>query len=152
MSRGTRSPRGRTPEEDGGGMEVKPGYKQTEIGLVPSDWAVRKLCEHANFRTGPFGSALHKSDYIEGGVPVVNPMHIVEGRIVPSRTMSITDSAANHLADFRMKAGEIVMGRRGDMGRCAVVQSNQAGWLCGTGSIIIRCDDRVVPAFLQLVV
>ncbi len=37
-----------------------------------------------------------------------------------------------------MKPGEIVIGRRGDMGRCAVVQEYQLGWLCGTGSMIIR--------------
>ena len=35
-----RRPRGRTPQEDGGGMEVKPGYKQTEVGVIPEDWEV----------------------------------------------------------------------------------------------------------------
>lgn len=34
-------------------------------------------------RIGPFGSALHKEDYILGGVPVVNPKHIVHQKIVP---------------------------------------------------------------------
>ena len=45
---------------------------------------------------------------------------------------------ASQYKDFRLKAGEIVMGRRGDMGRCPVVQSHQSGWLCGTGSMIVR--------------
>ena len=35
-----RRPRGRTPQEDGGGMEMKPGYKQTEVGVIPKDWEV----------------------------------------------------------------------------------------------------------------
>lgn len=52
--------------------------------------------------------------------------------------MTITEHAAKNLSEFRMKAGEVVIGRRGDMGRCAVVQQHQAGWLCGTGSMIIR--------------
>ena len=132
-------------------MEVKPGYKQTEVGVIPEEWEVRKLGERSAFRTGPFGSALHKSDYIDDGVPVINPMHIFDGQIVSTRTMTVTEAAAKHLADFRLKSGDIIMGRRGDMGRCAVVQSNQAGWLCGTGSIIIRCADSVAPNFLQRV-
>ena len=96
---------------------VKLGYKQTEIGVIPSDWNVSRLGECAKFRTGPFGSALHKSDYTDDGVPVINPMHIVDGKIEPSRTMTITERAANNLSDFRLKEGEIVIGRRGDMGR-----------------------------------
>ena len=36
--RRSRRPRGRTPEEDGGGMELKPGYKQTEVGVIPEEW------------------------------------------------------------------------------------------------------------------
>ena len=132
-------------------MEVKPGYKQTEVGVIPEEWASTRLGECARFRTGPFGSALHKSDYTNDGIPVVNPMHLVNGGIEPTRTMTITEEAANNLADFRLKAGEIVMGRRGDMGRCAVVQPLQAGWLCGTGSMIIRCESVADAEFLQRV-
>jgi hypothetical protein len=36
-----RQPRGRTPQKDGAGMEVKPGYKQTEVGVIPEDWEIR---------------------------------------------------------------------------------------------------------------
>lgn len=119
-------------------MEMRPGYQRTDIGVIPQDWDVKSLGDCASFRTGPFGSALHRSDYIDGGVPVVNPMHINDGRIEPTRAMSITETAANALADFRLKAGELVIGRRGDMGRCAVVRQEQDGWLCGTGSMIVR--------------
>ena len=132
-------------------MGVRPGYKQTEVGVIPEDWKCERLGECARFRTGPFGSALHKSDYTDDGIPVVNPMHIVDGEIKPTRTMSIAEEAANKLSDFRLKAGEIVIGRRGDMGRCAVVRIHQVGWLCGTGSMIIRCESGIDARFLQRV-
>jgi type I restriction enzyme, S subunit len=131
-------------------MEVRAGYKQTDLGVIPDEWEVRGLGECVSFRTGPFGSALHKSDYTTDGIPVINPMHIVDGKIKPTRTMTITEKAAADLADFRLKAGEIVIGRRGDMGRCAVVQSHQSGWLCGTGSMIVRPTD-MDARFLQRV-
>jgi type I restriction enzyme S subunit len=134
------------------GFGTKGEYKQTAVGLIPQDWELRKLGEKAAFRTGPFGSALHKSDYTNDGIPIINPMHIVGSRLVPTRTMTVTDAAAKHLADFRLKPGDIVIGRRGDMGRCAVAQANQDGWICGTGSMIIRCTEGIVPEFLQRVI
>ncbi len=129
--------------------EVRPGYKWTEVGVIPEDWEVKPLGECAKFRTGPFGSALHSSDYTEDGVPVINPMHIINGNIEPTRTMTITEKAAKNLSDFRFKAGEIIIGRRGDMGRCSVIKTYQTGWLCGTGSMIIRCEKSADARFLQ---
>lgn len=123
----------------------------TEVGPLPSDWKVKRLGELAAFRTGPFGSALHKSDYIDGGIPLINPMHIVDGALRPESATSVSDRAANRLADFRLRRDDIVIGRRGDMGRCAVVRQSHAGWLCGTGSLIIRCFADVDVTFLQRV-
>ena len=131
-------------------MGVRAGYKQTEVGVFPTAWQIEPLGLHAAFRTGPFGSALHKSDYTHDGIPVINPMHIVDGAIKPTRSMTITEQAAINLSHFRMRPGEVVIGRRGDMGRCAVVQEHHAGWLCGTGSMIIR-PINVDAAFLQRV-
>lgn len=131
--------------------QIKPGYKRTEVGVIPEDWDARKLGELAGFRTGPFGSALHKADYTNDGVPIVNPMHIVDGELTPTRTMTITESAATKLAEFRLSPGDVVIGRRGDMGRCAVVRQEHAGWLCGTGSMIVRPSAKVDARFLQRV-
>ena len=75
-------------------------------------------------------------------------MHISNGQIVATFSMTITERAALTLSEFRMKPGEIVIGRRGDMGRCAVVERQHEGWLCGTGSIIIR-PETIGANFLQ---
>ena len=61
--------------------QVKAGYKLTEVGVIPDDWAVTKLSRYVTFKTGPFGSTLHKSDYVDGGVPVINPMQIISGKL-----------------------------------------------------------------------
>lgn len=129
---------------------VSRDFKQTEIGPIPADWIVEPLGKRATFRTGPFGSALHKSDYVTDGTPIINPMHIVDGLIVPTVRMTVTDNAVRMLSDFCVKPGEIVIGRRGDMGRCAVVREKHAGWICGTGSMIIR-PERTNADFLQRV-
>jgi type I restriction enzyme S subunit len=74
-------------------MEVKPGYKPTEVGVIPEDWVVSKLGKSATFKTGPFGSALHQSDYVDGGIPVINPMQIIDGKIAPTPWMAVREAA-----------------------------------------------------------
>ena len=105
-------------------FELKAGWQVVTIEQV--------LVE---LRTGPFGSSLHQSDYQVGGVPVVNPASIQNEYIVPIEKMAVGVATLNRLSTFKLKAGDIVMGRRGEMGRCAVVTDREAGWLCGTGSL-----------------
>ncbi|MBP7799651.1 MAG: restriction endonuclease subunit S [Thermoanaerobaculaceae bacterium] len=106
----------------------------------------------AEIRTGPFGSALHSSDYVESGIPVINPTNLVGGIIVPTASVSVTRDTRDRLAEFVLRTGDIVIARRGEMGRCAVVGAREAGWLCGTGCAVLRPNMRVLPSFLQLVV
>ena len=103
--------------------------------------------------TGPFGLLLHKSDYVEGEIPIVNPANIIEGRIVPDRTKTVSSAALAKLRSYILEINDIVIARRGEMGRCAVVEFEQAGWLCGTGSFFIRpragIDARLVTHVLR---
>jgi type I restriction enzyme S subunit len=130
-------------------MVVKIGYKQTEVGVIPIDWNVFYLGKNATFRTGPFGSLLHKSDYIEGGIPVINPMQIIDGKIVPTHNMTVPAKVARRMASFKLSRDDVIIGRRGEMGRCAFVSEVEAGMLCGTGSMVITCLEKLNGRFLQ---
>lgn len=91
-----------------------------------------------SIRIGPFGTMLHKSDYITNGIPVINPQHIKNGVIVPNPKNSISIEKAKELNNYQLKSNDIIMGRRGEMGRTAPVTDVENGWLCGTGSIFFR--------------
>jgi type I restriction enzyme, S subunit len=103
--------------------------------------------------TGPFGSLLHKSDYVEGGIPLVNPAHITATGIEPDLCKTVSVETATRLRSYIMSSGDIVIGRRGEMGRCAVVTEREDGWLCGTGSFFVkpssRCDTRYLVRYLR---
>lgn len=91
-----------------------------------------------DIRIGPFGTALHKADYISGGIPVINPQHISGLSINANTKVTISREKAAELASYRLEENDIIMGRRGEMGRVAPVTNAEAGWICGTGSIIFR--------------
>jgi len=101
------------------------------------------------FRTGPFGSALHQSDYVTNGVPIINPTNIVNGVLVPNSQVSVSLETAKRLTEYSLRAGDIIIARRGEMGRCAVVRKAEAKWLCGTGSALIRVGKEALPDFVQ---
>lgn len=107
---------------------------------------LEKFCE--SISTGPFGSLLHKSDYAFAGVPLVNPINIVGEDIVADSRKLIDQATAERLRGYVLKQGDIVIGRRGEIGRCAVVGDEQDGWMCGTGCFFIRPLDSVNPYFL----
>ncbi|MDL2339607.1 MAG: restriction endonuclease subunit S [Pseudomonadota bacterium] len=98
--------------------------------------------------TGPFGSMLHKSDYVSDGVPLINPTNIVDESIVPDTEKQVGAEALSRLASYVLKAGDLVVGRRGEIGRCAVVGPDQAGWVCGTGCFFISPRSTTNPHFL----
>jgi type I restriction enzyme S subunit len=102
--------------------------------------------------TGPFGSVLHKSDYVTDGVPLVNPINIIGDEIVIDPRKTVSDETAKRLESYRLRAGDLVVGRRGEMGRCAVIQSNQDQWLCGTGCFFLRSSGELTSDFLARVI
>ena len=113
-------------------------------------WPVHSLRETCSkIQIGPFGSLLHKSDYVRGGVPLVNPTHIVAGEIRPHPEQTISPQKYAQLKPYSMELGDVVMGRRGEMGRVAIVGEDQAGFLCGSGSLYMRPHlGQITPRFL----
>jgi type I restriction enzyme M protein len=106
-------------------IEIKEDWEMVELGSV---------CE--KIQIGPFGTQLHQEDYTEVGIPVVNPKHIKEGKINPVERIS--EEKANSLPQYFLKFGDIIMARRGEMGRVAFIEKENDGWFCGTGSLFVR--------------
>ena len=118
--------------------------------LNPYGYEKVSLSELAEVKIGPFGSLLHKEDYIQGGHPLINPSHIVNGEIVFDDKLTISDEKYDELSTYQLKIGDVVMGRRGEMGRCAVVSGE--GYLCGTGSMLIRTKGEVTADYIQKII
>lgn len=116
----------------------------------PNQWEKVPLSDLADVRIGPFGSLLHKEDYIAGGHPLVNPSHILNDKIVVDEKLSVSEQKYAELEPYHLKIGDVVMGRRGEMGRCAVVQYE--GLLCGTGSLLIRTKGEVTADYIQKII
>lgn len=113
-------------------------------------WPVQKLGDCLErIQIGPFGTQLHASDYVTNGIPVINPMHIGDLKIKPNYAYSITKQKFEELPQYHLQKDDVILARRGEMGRCAIVTKLEAGFLCGTGSLFLTTSkEKLDPVFL----
>lgn len=113
-----------------------------------------QLCElgKGKIQTGPFGSQLHQADYSEEGTPVVMPADIIDGKISETKIARVSEDHVMRLERHQLAIGDIVYGRRGDIGRQALVTSKEEGWLCGTGCLRVTVgkNSLIDPEYLHL--
>jgi type I restriction enzyme S subunit len=129
--------------------------RKTDAGQIPASWAVERLsdlaCEPDGFvQTGPFGSQLHADDYVTEGFPIVNPTHMDGDFINHARIPRISAEDASRLDRHRLRVGDILFSRRGDVGRHAHISIQEAGWICGTGCLLVRpSTNKIDPLYLS---
>lgn len=124
------------------------------LGDIPAHWEGIKLKNLSKFiQTGPFGSQLHAHDYVDNQTPLINPIHLQNGRIIPDWSITVDDETLKRLERHQLEVGDVILARRGELGRCAVVDSESAGWLCGTGSMNLRPkSDRIFSPYLAQII
>jgi type I restriction enzyme S subunit len=131
-------------------MEVKKGFKQTEVGVIPEDWEVRKLGEIADIKTGPFGSSLHEKDYVEDGTPIITVEHLGERGVVHQNLPMVSDFDRKRLGSYSLKTDDIVFSRVGSVDRNSLISKKENGWLFSGRLLRIRINyDWLSPTYLS---
>lgn len=118
-------------------------FAQSPNGAIPQGWRVTSLGREVDrcggaIQTGPFGSQLHASDYVPEGIPVIMPKDISGRRVSLDTIARIGEQDAGRLSRHRVQLGDLVYSRRGDVERHALISQREAGWLCGTGCLLVR--------------
>ena len=113
--------------------------------LIP----LSKIAVAKGLQTGPFGSQLKASEYTETGIPVVMPKDISNGKITTQSIAYTTKQKSKKLSKHLIKAGDILFPRRGNLGRIALAQEANEGWICGTGCLRARLGENVLPSFIH---
>lgn len=118
---------------------------------LPDGWEWVRIDTITNhIQTGPFGSNLHQEEYISGGIPVVNPSNLINGKIIPDDSKTVDQATFDRLSNYAIELGDLVMARRGELGRCAIVTEREVGWLCGTGSLVLKASSYIYKPYLSL--
>jgi len=118
-------------------------YQESAIGWIPKEWGASRLKDILKdsggyIQTGPFGSQLHAHEYTFEGVPFVMPQNINNGKIDEADIARIVETRAQSLYRHRLKIGDIIIARRGELSRAAAIKELEQGWVCGSGCFLLR--------------
>jgi len=114
----------------------------------PKGWEKKKVNDVSKkIQIGPFGTQLHQSDYIENGIPLINPTNIVNKRIHLEKIVYISNEKYLSLPQYHLKPNDIIMARRGDLSKVGLIQDDLL--FCGTGSLYIRFKKDINGTFIH---
>lgn len=108
-----------------------------------------KLANIADIQTGPFGSQLHKEDYVDAGTPIVTVEHLGRRKLSNKNVPFVSESDAHRLSKYSLEQGDVVFSRVGSVDRCSQVSENEAGWLFSGRCLRVRPNDSMIdPDYL----
>lgn len=102
----------------------------------------------ADIQTGPFGSQLHKEDYIETGTPIVTVEHLGNRVFTEQNLPRVSDSDKARLIKYTLSTGDIVFSRVGSVDRCSYVDKSHDGWMFSGRCLRVRPTELVDSLYL----
>lgn len=100
-------------------------------------------------QTGPFGSQLHESDYVNQGTPIVTVEHLGEIGFTHQNLPFVSDADKKRLSKYILEEGDIVFSRVGSIDRCTYVTKEEDGWMFSGRCIRVRCKEEVNSRYLN---
>lgn len=119
---------------------------QTRLLGFHGEWEVKQLGEISDVKTGPFGSTLHESDYVELGTPIITVEHLGEFGVQHENLPLVSDSDKIRLRAYWLQVGDIVFSRVGSVDRNALIREAEDGWLFSGRLLRVRPNKRLAFA------
>jgi len=109
-------------------MEVKPGYKQTEVGVIPEDWVettVREIATKVGSGVTPTGGSKR---YKEHGRPFVRSQNVGWGCLLLDDLAFIDEETHNGFPATELKKDDVLLNITGaSIGRTALANRRLVG-------------------------
>jgi type I restriction enzyme S subunit len=132
-------------------MQLREGYKQTDVGVIPQEWAVRPLLESATIRSGiAKNSNVVVSDPIT--VHYLRVANVQDGFLDLSEMSQIQVSRAD-LKRFAVLPGDVLMNEGGDLdklGRGAMWRGEFNPCIHQNHVFVVRCNPSLLPEYLDV--
>ena len=125
-------------------MEVKEGYKNTEVGVIPEDWellGVEKL------------TAFHKQGYYTQEPYSLNGKYYLlrgtdmQNTYIDLSTTPKINANKNDYEAYKVSVGDFLFVRSGAIGRYGIVKESLPNSIFGSYIINFKFNDNVLPSF-----
>lgn len=106
------------------------------------------LRDVADIQTGPFGSQLHKEDYVAVGTPIVTVEHLGNRVFTEQNLPNVSDEDKARLSKYVLAEGDMVFSRVGSVDRCSYVDAAHDGWMFSGRCLRVRPNSEIDPLYL----
>lgn len=105
---------------------------------MKSEFTTKPLSALADIQTGPFGSQLHKEDYVQNGTPIVTVEHLGQKRFTEKNLPCVSEIDKERLNKYILREGDVVFSRVGSVDRCSYVSREYNGWMFSGRCLRVR--------------
>ncbi len=131
-------------------MELKKGYKQTEIGIIPKDWKASRIGDYAFVtKLAGFEYTLHFDYRIKGEVIALRALNIKNGKLNLKDVQSIPRETSDYLKRSKLNKGDLVVSYVGTVGEMAVIPENDKFHLAPNVAKIDVDRNKIDPFYLN---
>jgi type I restriction enzyme S subunit len=130
-------------------------YQETKIGWFPRGWGEPIPLEDLladvsnNLRSGPFGSALLKSELVEDGIPFLGIDNIHVERFESTFKRYVTKKKFLELSKYSVRQRDVAITIMGTVGRCCVIPENIDRALSSKHLWVMTFDlEKVIPELI----
>ena len=104
-------------------MDVRNGYKKTEIGIIPNDWEVKKLREVVDKFVNGGTPSTQNSNFWKGNIPWITGADILNQKVGEVRRYITKDAVKNSSTNV-IKKGNLLLVSRTGVGKLAIAPFN----------------------------
>jgi len=99
-------------------------------------------------KCGPFGSALKKEEFVDGGIPVWNMDNIsLSGNFKDEPKLWVTKEKFKEIDAYSVTDGDVIISRAGTVGKMGVVRTKYLNSLISTNLIRVRFSEDLLPEY-----
>ena len=102
----------------------------------------------ADIQTGPFGSQLHKEDYVEVGTSIVTVEHLGNRVFTEQNLPMVSAEDKERLSKYVLKEGDIVFSRVGSVDKSSYVDAAHDGWMFSGRCLRVRPREQLNALYL----
>ncbi len=124
-------------------MEVKKGYKQTEIGIIPEEWEIKKIGEISNIDP----ESLCANTNPNYALKYISLEDVDSGKLLNISEL-IFKNAPSRARRIINKQDILISTVRPNLKSHLLIKHEVKDWICSTGFSVIRCKELINPYFI----
>ena len=132
-------------------MELKPGYKYSDVGVIPNDWSVSTIDELIENKTilshldGNHGELYPRSNEFKSfGVPYIAANDFANGTVNFDTCKFLSEERAAKFKKGVAKSGDVLFAHNATVGPVALLETNLPYVILSTTATYFRCEPSLL--------